>query len=109
MLDPLPSYQTRVHVLDSTRADVRITFGNLPPDVTVSGRLMGPRCPGVSTVEVAYRLRHLDGGEYQVMIPEPNLWAPEHPFRYEGPLEFRRDGELVGHVDISVGLRMENR
>ena len=79
-------------------------FDNLPPDVEVRGRLMGPRCPGVSTVEVAYRLRHREGPEYQVMIPEPNLWAPEHPFRYEGPVEFWRHGELVGRVNVSVGL-----
>jgi hypothetical protein len=108
LLDPPPTYQTRVHALDATRADVRIVFENLPADIEVRGRLMGPRCPGVSTVEIAYRLRCLDDaprGEYQVLIPEPNLWAPQQPFRYEGPVEFWRSGKLVGQITVSLGLR----
>jgi len=108
MLDPLPTYHTRIQSLDQTCADVRIWFDNLPPDIEVRGRLIGPRCPGVSTVEVAYRLRSLVAAEknmYQVLIPEPNLWDPEHPFRYEGPVEFWKQGELVGQVVVSVGLR----
>jgi hypothetical protein len=106
MLDPLPTYRTRIDALDQTRADVRIVIDNLPPDVEVRGRLMGPRCPGVSTVEVAYRLVHMDGapGTYQVLIPEPNLWSPERPFRYEGPVEFWQGGELAGALTISLGL-----
>jgi hypothetical protein len=108
MLDPLPTYRTHIHALDPARADVRIQFDDLPEDVEVRGRLMGPRCPGVSTVEVAYRLRPLDSGPpgtYQVLIPEPNLWAPEHPFRYEGPVEFWREGQLLGQLTLSLGLR----
>jgi hypothetical protein len=106
MLEPLPTYQTRIHALDASRADVRILFENLPPDVEVRGRLTGPRCPGVTTVEVAYRLRLQDAasGIYQVLIPEPNFWAPEHPFRYEGPVEFWKNGELVGKLTVSIGL-----
>jgi hypothetical protein len=67
---------------------------------------MGPRCPGVSTVEVAYRLIPMAGepGTYRVLIPEPNFWSPEHPFRYEGPVEFRLNGELAGVVTVSLGL-----
>jgi hypothetical protein len=107
MLDPLPTYQTRIHALDAGRADIRIHFENLPQNVEVRGRLMGPRCPGVTTVEVAYRITPLEAacGTYQVLIPEPNFWAPEHPFRYEGPVEFWRNEELVGRLTISLGLR----
>ncbi len=104
----LPSYQIRIHSLDQARADVRIVFDNLPADVEVRGRIMGPRCPGVSTVEVAYWLRPLSGeapGTYQVLIPEPNMWSEQQPFRYEGPVEFWRDGTLVGQVNVSIGLR----
>jgi hypothetical protein len=108
MLEPLPTYQMRIHALDPTRADIRIQFDGLPLGVEVRGRLMGPRCPGVSTVEVSYRLHAMIGDAsrtYQVLIPEPNFWAPEHPFRYEGPVEFWRDGVLVGKITVSVGLR----
>jgi hypothetical protein len=112
MLDPLPAFDTRIEAQDPTRADVRISFDKLPPDVEIRGRLMGPRCPGVSTVEVAYHLRPVAAdmpGTYQVLIPEPNFWAPEHPFRYEGPVEFWSDGVLVGQVTISIGLRSEKK
>jgi hypothetical protein len=101
------TYQTRIHALDPTRADVRITFEDLPPEIEVRGRLMGPRCPAVSTVEVAYFLRPVEGelGEYQVLIPEPNLWSPEHPYRYEGPVEFWRQGEMIDRMTVSIGIR----
>jgi hypothetical protein len=107
MLTPLPTYRTRIHSLDQAHADVRVMFDDLPAGVEVRGRLMGPRCPGVSTVEVAYRLRPLprEAGIYQVLIPEPNMWSPAQPFRYEGPVDFWQDGELVGQVTVSLGLR----
>ena len=102
----VPTYQTRVHALDAVHADIRIEFDDLPAGVEVRGRLMGPRCPGVSTIEVAYRLRPTEvHGTYQVLIPEPNLWAPEHPFRYEGPVEFWRDGQVICKTTISIGLK----
>ena len=99
---------TRIHSLDPIQADIRLEFDNLPEGAEVRGRLMGPRCPGVSTIEVAYHLRPLTGGDkatYQVLIPEPNFWAPEHPFRYEGPVEYWRAGELLGKTTISIGLK----
>jgi hypothetical protein len=107
MLNPLPTYRTRIRALDQAHADVRVMFDNLPASVNVRGRLMGPRCPGVSTVEVAYPLRPLPGeaGAFQVLIPEPNMWSPVLPFRYEGPVEFWQGGELVGQVTLSLGLR----
>lgn len=107
MLNSPPRYRTHIHFLDHTRADVRIVFENLPADIEVRGRLMGPRCPGVGTVEIAYWLKRLpeQADTYQVLIPEPNMWSPEQPFRYEGPVEFWRTGELVGEVSVSIGLR----
>src|ERR1019366_1992920 len=95
-LDPLPTYQMRIHRLDPILADLRLEFADLPPDVEVVGRLMGPRCPGVTTVEIAYPLRVLQGPVYRVLIPEPVYWTADRPFIYEGPAEFRRDGYPVG-------------
>jgi hypothetical protein len=109
VLDPLPSYTIQIRALDPTRADIRIQFAELPPDVEIHGRLMGPRCPGVNTVEVAYPLQATDAaGIYRVLIPEPNFWTPERPFRYEGPVEFWQHGKLVGRSLVSVGLRLGN-
>ncbi len=105
-MDELPStYRMWIYSLDPTCADIRIQFDKLPEGVDVRGRLVGPRCPGVSTVEVAYPLRPLtELGSYRVVIPEPNLWTPEHPCHYEGPAEFWRGGELVGKVAMSIGV-----
>ena len=51
----------------------------LPADVEVSGRLMGPRCPGVSTIEIAYPLQALAPAVYRVVIPEPLCWSADRP------------------------------
>jgi beta-galactosidase/beta-glucuronidase len=40
-----------------------------------------------------------------VLIPEPNLWAPEHPYRYEGPVEFWLNGEMIDQITVSIGIR----
>jgi hypothetical protein len=103
-LDPLPSHTVRVHRLDPTLAELHLTFANLPEDVEVRGRLMGPRCPGTSTVEVAYPLQRLAPGVYRVRIPEPVLWSAERPCVYEGPMEFRRKADVIGTRVVSVGL-----
>jgi hypothetical protein len=58
----------------------------------IRGRLVGPRCPGVTTVEVAYPLRDIrPAGDNRftgvITIPEPNLWTEAQRFRYEGWVE----------------------
>ena len=50
-----PLRATRRLVSDAALADLRIEFADLPAGVQVRGRLMGPRCPGISTVEIAYQ------------------------------------------------------
>jgi hypothetical protein len=104
-LDPLPSYTVRIQRLDPTLAELHIAFKDLPPNVEVDGRLIGPRCPGMSTVEVAYRLRPHTSGVYRVLIPEPVLWTVEWPCVYEGPAELRRNGDVLATIAISVGIR----
>lgn len=111
-LDPLPRHAVTVHRLDTALAELHVEFEGLPPDVEVRGRLMGPRCPGVSTVEVAYHLRPLGPAPtsvYRVLIPEPSLWSAERPFVYEGPVEFVRGGDVVGRHTISVGIAQPGR
>jgi Glycosyl hydrolases family 2 len=106
-LDPLPSYTVRVHRLDPTLAELHIEFADLPADVEVRGRLIGPCCPGSSTIEVAYQLRKHSGtaAMYKVLIPEPVFWTADRPCVYEGPVEFRRDGKVIGTIAVSVGIR----
>jgi hypothetical protein len=79
----------------------------------VRGRLMGPRCPYSSTVEVAYPLRPLPQPlptteanlTRRVVIPEASLWEPESPFVYEGPIELWQDGQCCDRQVVRHGLR----
>ncbi len=110
MLDP--AYQIRIHSLDPTLADVRIEFPDLPADAEVRGRVMGPRCPGISTVEVAYRLGPVGPAPtttYQILIPEPSFWSAEAPFVYEGSVEFWMAGKREGRKMLSLGLKADSR
>ncbi|HWG46365.1 MAG TPA: hypothetical protein VN688_26620 [Gemmataceae bacterium] len=84
------------------------------PTTEIRGRLMGPRCPYASTVEVAYPLRPLPphrtspqsiGATMRVVIPEASLWEPESPFLYQGPIELWQDGQRRDQIKLSHGLR----
>jgi len=68
------------------------------------GRLVGPRCQGVSTVEVAYPLRQ-EGPAFRVVIPEPNMWSAAAPFRYDGRVEVWVGNERVDDHTFAVELR----
>jgi len=89
---------------------LRVELEQVTPTTEVRGRLMGPRCPYSSTVEIAYPLRPArdsDPGQlaYRVIIPEANLWDPVSPFLYEGPVELWEDGQRLDEVHVSHGLR----
>jgi hypothetical protein len=107
----LEDFQITIRALDPTCADVRIAFPAVPPELEVRGKLRGPRCPGFSTVEVAYPLRRLTGrGQlYQLLIPEPSFWTPDRPFLYEGTVELWQEGQIIARTVISLGLRAENK
>jgi Glycosyl hydrolases family 2 len=103
----------------ATPAEAEIWISVYPQSLTsrtqVRGRLMGPCCRYASTVEVAYPMRE-QSREYEkegiahittrVIVPEPNLWEPQTPFLYEGPLELWQSGNGVDSTHISYGLRM---
>jgi hypothetical protein len=106
--------------LDPVSAEVWITV--LPkhhaPTTEVRGRLMGPRCPYSSTIEVAYPLRplptnqkqpNLPGLTVRAVIPEASLWEPQCPFLYQGPVELWQDGQRCDQVMLSHGLRSLQR
>jgi hypothetical protein len=79
---------------------VRVVPEHLTPATELRGRLVGPKCPGVTTVEVAYPLRPFPhppadwpGLAARVVIPEPNRWEPACPFVYDGVVELWQDGQ----------------
>jgi len=77
----------------------------------ISGRAVGPRCPGVSTVEVVYLMTRVGRGGNEValgcVIPEPNLWKPAMPFTYGVRVEMRAHGVVVDSRDSMLALKGE--
>jgi hypothetical protein len=87
---------------DAADAEVWVsaTAEHATPTTEVRGRLVGPKCSGVTTIEVAYPLRpfarppaELPAPAARVVIPEPNLWEPACPFVYDIVIELWQDGE----------------
>jgi hypothetical protein len=116
MQNRIRQVQVRNGSLNPAQAEVWITVmpEKQTPTTELRGRLMGPRCPYSSTVEVAYPLRlpppnHVPPGTpgltMRVVIPEASLWEPESPFLYQGPIELWEDGRRCDQVVISHGLR----
>lgn len=100
---------------DGAEAELWITV--LPeqqtPTTAIRGRLVGPRCPGVTTLEVAYPLQHLPhpdpgaaGLTMRVVIADPLPWEPDRPYAYEGPVELWQDGQKCDQRALSVRGRL---
>jgi beta-galactosidase/beta-glucuronidase len=107
--------RTEVHRLSAVEAEVWILIETDETSATteVRGRLVGPRCPGTSTIEVAYPLRPIPHGpentpklSRRVNIPDPSLWAPDRPFVYHAVIELWEDGEFSETAEFDYGLRM---
>jgi hypothetical protein len=96
---------------DAAEAELWITVTpeQLTPTTELRGRLVGPRCPGVSTVEVAYPLRPLPRSDdspaaltARVIIPDPLPGEMSRPYFYEGPVELWQDGQKCDEAPVRV-------
>lgn len=82
------------------------------PRTEVRGRFLGPRCPGTTTIEVAYPLQpiHRQQGvpplSQRVIIPDPMLWEPGRPFVYHALIELWQDGQRCDAMEADYGLKM---
>ena len=100
-----------VRRLSAVEAEVwlRVEAERVTATTELRGRLHGPRCPGVTTVEVAYSLQPLAGSAdslaARVVIPEPNLWTEKTPFTYEGTVELWEEGQCRDRTEVSLGLK----
>jgi hypothetical protein len=116
-----PTNQIRRIALDIRRLSaveaeiwINVEVDRVTPGTEVRGKLHGPRCPGVSTVEIAYPLRPLPRAQsndtgvivVRALIDEPNLWTEKTPFVYEGFAELYEDGECQDRAPVSVGLKL---
>jgi hypothetical protein len=98
------------HRWDAAEAEIWITVQPEQPGagLELRGRLVGPRCPGVRTIEVAYPLRPLPaaaapaGLAARVVIPEPVAWQPDHPCCYEGTVELWQHGQKCDQAPLRV-------
>jgi hypothetical protein len=96
---------------DPAEAEVSITVAPQHPaeNLSLRGRLMGPRSPHVETIEIAYYLQPAPSSadllRVRVVIPEANLWSPQTPFLYEGPVELWSGEERVDQQQVVHGLR----
>ena len=87
---------------------VRVELDGPADGVELRGVLVGPRCPGVSTVEIAYPLRPAGGDtglSLMAVIPEPNLWSAAALFRYDGRVEVWAGGTRAEVREFAVELR----
>jgi hypothetical protein len=88
---------------------VHVEIDNPVMGYEVVGRAVGPRCPGVSTVEVAYSMNAVRMSDNRVSLrcvfPEPNMWTCETPFTYSVTVDLRRGDEVVATRSGAVKFR----
>lgn len=107
--------RAEIRRLSAAEADVWlfVEMEQLTPGAELRGKVTGPRCPGVTTVEVAYPLRALPGSAEtpgktlcaRVLVPEPNLWTEATPFIYHVRLELWENGQCADMAILPLGLK----
>jgi hypothetical protein len=114
-MNKLRQVSAEVRRLSAAEAELwfRIDAEKVTPTTEVRGRMIGPRCPGITTIEVAYPLRpfprHPEGMpplSRRVAIPDPSLWEPDRPFVYHAIIELWQDGARCDGTEFDYGLRM---
>jgi hypothetical protein len=73
------------------------------------GRLTGPYHNDRHTIAVAYPLQPARSEEStasaRIVVPEPNVWTPAAPFRYDGIAELLAAGAVVDRRTFVVHLK----
>jgi hypothetical protein len=104
-----PNITIEIVRLSSAVAELRLQ-ANVKGELR--GRLMGPRSPHGTTVEVAYPVkathRSTDHCSGVVIIPEPNFWESDNPLTYGGPIEIWQDGKMIHEQWVDVGLKQKD-
>ena len=118
MSNRLRQVNVQVQRLSAAEAELwlLVVAERVTPATEVRGRLVGPRCPGVTTIEVAYPLRPFPRPPEGVpplsrraVVPEPSLWEPERPYVYRAVVELWEDGQPCDRAEFDYGLRMAEK
>src|SRR5262245_1291929 len=103
-MNQIRSLSLHTRSLCPTEAEVWILpdVAQITRTTELRGRLIGPTCVYASTIEVAYPLQPFPKPPEgvsplarRVVIPEPSLWAPPHPFLYRAIVELWQDGTCI--------------
>jgi hypothetical protein len=76
---------------------VRVNLDGPAAGCVVEGVAMGPKCPGIATVELSYPMTVAGVSDTAVslrcVILEPNLWSADAPFRYSWSITAEKEDE----------------
>jgi beta-galactosidase/beta-glucuronidase len=111
MSNRLRNVTAQIRKLSPVEAEIWLTIEAeaVTPTTEVRGRVLGPHCPGISTIEVSYSLKPLPNDPSlarRVAIPDPNLWSPDKPFMYTAIVELWQDNRKCDERELEIGLRM---
>jgi hypothetical protein len=118
MSNKLLRVSAEVRKLSVAEADVLILIEAeaATPTTEVRGRMVGPRCPGMTTIEVPYPLldfphrpESLPPLTRRVVIPDPTFWDEKRPYVYRVYVELWQDGQRVDHQEFDCGLRLAKK
>ncbi len=94
---------------------LRVEAAEWTPTTEVRARLVGPRNALARTIEVAHPFKPLKKPEedvgpevrsFRVVLPEPGLWSPSTPCRYEGSVELWQAGLRVDERPLHYSVYM---
>ena len=105
----------QVRALSPAQAEIWFTViaEHFTPTTELRGSVVGPRCAGRTTIEVAYPLQPIPHRQpttppltMRAIIPDPGLWESDAPFTYHAAVELWQDGQRCGTQELELGLRM---
>ena len=88
---------------------VRVALDGPVAGCEVKGRVVGPLCKEITTVEIAYPLVLTEVSDkiatLKGVIPEPNLWSREAPFVYAVSVDVLVEGRQTSTQKSMLALR----
>jgi hypothetical protein len=118
MSNKLHKVSAEVRKLSVAEAEVLILVEAeaITPTTEIRGRMVGPRCLGMTTIEVPYPLLDIPHRQKllpllsrRVVIPDPTFWDEKRPYVYRVHVELWQDGERVDRQEFDCGFRLTKK